>query len=85
MLLSNLPKLHDKSIKFYTDNKHLKFNLQSGSNVEQLHETCLDFHKTCDEYQITFVVDWIPRSLNSRADHLSRCLDPDDWYMYFSI
>jgi hypothetical protein len=65
MLLSNLPKLRDKSIKVYSDNKHLKFTLQSGSNVEQLHKTCLDIillvkrtsHKyTCKIYFPLFTI-----------------------------
>jgi hypothetical protein len=42
VLLSSFPKLRNKSIKDFTDNK--TFILQSASNEEQLHETCLDFH-----------------------------------------
>lgn len=67
VLLSNLPKLRDKKIKFYTDDNNLKFIL----NSEQLHETSLEFHKLCEKYQISLVVDWIPRSEKSRTDHLN--------------
>ena len=33
----------------------------------------------CDCNKISLSVGWIPRSLNKRADHLSRCKDCDDW------
>jgi len=76
---SNLDMLKNKSIKLCTDNNNLEYILDSGSNVDELHNCCLDFHELCSKNTISFVVEWIPRKRNVHADYLSRLSDCDDW------
>ena len=44
-----------------------------------IHETALNLFELCFDNHINLYVVWIPRNQNTKADHLSRCLDSDDW------
>ena len=35
--------------------------------------------EVCFKHGIKLEVDWVPRSLNERADFISRIIDHDDW------
>lgn len=69
----------------FTDNKNVTYILNSGSNVGDLHRTCLEINSLCKEYSVQLLSCWIPRDENKSADYLSRCLDCDDWQIEESI
>ena len=77
--ITNIDKLSGHTVKYCTDNRNIKYILSSGSNVDILQNLCLKMHDICDKYNILFVVEWIPREENKKADYLSRCSDSDDW------
>ena len=85
VLLSNLVLLCNKHITIRTDNQNITRILLSGSNVAELHKLCLNVHSICNSHNITFATEWIPRGQNQLADHLSRCLDCDDWCISKSV
>ena len=79
VLFSTVNELAKKSVQLFTDNKNLTYILYSGSNIDELHEKCLSIRDVLDQNDISFDVQWIPRSRNEKADYLSRCFDVDDW------
>lgn len=44
-----------------------------------MQSVALEVNRFREENQIGLSVAWIPRSLNEKADYLSRCQDSDDW------
>ena len=79
VLLSNVNQLRGKNVKVFSDNKNVQFVLEAGSTKEDLQIIATEVNSFCVENQISLSVGWIPRSLNEKADHLSRCKDSDDW------
>jgi len=79
VLYSTVNKLAKTSVQLFTDNKNLTYILYLGSNIDELHEKCLSICDVLDQNDISFDVQWIPRSRNEKADFLSRCFDVDDW------
>ena len=46
---------------------------------QHLHLLAVDIFHTAKENNIEIEAEWIPRSLNERADYLSKIVDYDDW------
>ena len=46
---------------------------------EDLHKLAVDIFYIARHYNIDLDVEWVPRSLNDRADYLSRIVDCGDW------
>ena len=46
---------------------------------EHLHQLAVDIFHTAKENNIEVEVKWIPRSLNKKADYMSKIVDFDDW------
>lgn len=44
-----------------------------------LHVLASDILFFCSYHGINLEIDWIPRSLNKKADYLSKIVDYDDW------
>lgn len=52
---------------------------RGGSRSEHLHSICLRIFQVCQQLQIDLTPEWVPRSLNELADHLSKLVDYDDF------
>ena len=52
---------------------------------EHLHQLAVDIFHTAKENNIEVEVEWIPRSLNKKADYLSKIVDFDDWTVKVAI
>ena len=76
--VSSVEKLRGKRVKVFSDNKNIQSVLEVGSTKEELQSIASEVNDFCDHNCISLSVGWIPRSLNERADHLSRCKDCDD-------
>ena len=50
-----------------------------GSRRQHLQLVALDIFGMCFRYGIHLDMEWIPRSLNKKADYISRIKDFDDW------
>ena len=46
---------------------------------EHLHQLAVDIFHTAKENNIKIEAEWIPRSLNEKADYLSKIIDFDNW------
>ena len=79
VIVSSVEKLRGKRVKVFSDNKNVQSVLEVGSTKEELQSIASEVNDFCDHNCISLSVGWIPRSLNERADHLSRCKDCDDW------
>ena len=79
VMVSSVEKLRGKRVKVFSDNKNVQSVLEVGSTKEELQSIASEVNDFCDHNCISLSVGWIPRSLNERADHLSRCKDCDDW------
>ena len=66
-------------VKWFTDSQAVSLIVDSGSMKEHLHQLAVDIFHTAKENNIEIEVEWIPRSLNEKADYLSKIIDFDDW------
>ena len=71
--------LTDKVDKVFTDSKNAASISAKGSNSLRLHALALEIFAYSAAHDISLEVEWIPRSLNSCADSVSRVIDYDDW------
>ena len=73
------PKIENKCVKVYTDNKGVEAILQKGSMKLELQNLSVQIAAFCRAFRIKLQVQWVPRDENSEADALSREIDFDDW------
>ena len=62
-----------------TDNQNVVRIVQAGSRRNHLQFLALNIFETCFEFGIRLDMEWIPRSLNDKADYVSHIQDFDDW------
>ena len=74
-----IPILHSNKVKWLTDNQAVVSIVNSGSMKVHLHKLAIDIFYTLKDNNIEMEIEWIPPTLNERADYLSRIIDPDDW------
>ena len=73
------PFLSSFHVKWFTDNQGAARIVQVGSMHFDLHLLASDIFSFCYNYGINLEIDWVPRSLNDKADYLSKIVDFDDW------
>ena len=64
-----------KVVKVFTDSKNAASISTKGSDSIRLHALALEISAYCAAHDISLEVQWIPRSLNSYADSVSRVID----------
>ena len=69
--------LTGKEVKVFTDSKNAASIFAKGSNSPRLYAIALDIFAYCASHDISLKVEWIPRSLNSYSDSVSRLIDYD--------
>ena len=74
-----VPKISNKVVKLFTDNKGVVAIVNKGSMNRELQELSLGIFKLCRSRNINLQVQWVPREQNTQADILSREIDVDDW------
>ncbi|XP_045211850.2 uncharacterized protein LOC123563229 isoform X1 [Mercenaria mercenaria] len=85
IIKSNAHVLKNKLVHIFTDNKNVKSILLNGSKTPSIQRTALDLANFCENENISFRPEWIPRVDNELADYLSRCTDCDDWEIHDSV
>ena len=78
-MVSSVEKLRGKRVSVFSDNKNIQSVLEVGSTKEGLQSIASEMNDFRHHNCISVSVGWVPRSLNERADHLSRCKNCDDW------
>ena len=66
------PFLSSSRVKWFTDNQGAARIVQVGSMHFDLHLLASDIFSICYNYGINLEIDWVPRSLNDKADYLSK-------------
>ena len=57
-------------VMWFTDSQAVSYLIvDSGSTKEHLHQLAVDIFHTAKENNIEVEVEWIPRSLNKKADY----------------
>lgn len=77
--------LMNQRVKWFSDNQGVVSIVTKGSMNEELQEISLDIFKLCLCKSISLEIEWIPRSLNEKADYLSKIVDNDDWGISLEI
>ena len=85
VLLSYVAQLKHKRVKIFTDNQAAARIVAIGSSKSHLQALAMDIFNLCLAKSIVLEAQWIPRSLNERADLLSRFIDKDDWSINPSV
>ena len=85
LLLSYVAQLKHKRVKIFTDNQGAAKIVAIGSSKINLQALAMDIFNLCLVNSIILEAQWIPRSLNERADFLSRFVDKDDWSVNPSV
>ena len=52
--------------------------MQAGSRQPHLQDGAMSIFEICWKHSIRLEMAWVPRSLNDRADYISRIVDFDD-------
>ena len=73
------PFLSSFRVKWFTDNQGAARIVQVGSMHFEVHLLASDTFSFCCNHGINLEIDWVPRSLNDKADNLSKIVDYDDW------
>ena len=85
VLLSFVEHLKHKRVKIFTDNQSSARTVSVGSSKVHLQPVALNIFRFCLSHGIALEAQWIPGSLNERADLLSRFVDKDDWRVHPSV
>jgi len=85
VLLSYVAQLKHKRVKIFTDNQGAARIVAIGSTKINLQALAMDIFNLFLVNNIVLEAQWIPRSLNERADLLSRFVDKDDWSINPSV
>ena len=72
-------KVKGKVVKYFIDNQNVATITSKGSTSLGLHSLALKNFQFCLDNNISMEVEWVPRSLNTFADSISRIVDYDDW------
>ena len=67
------------SVKWFTDSQSVASVVSKGSMKPELQSLAMYIFNICVEKHISIEMEWIPRTLNDKADYLSRIVDYDDW------
>ncbi|CAC5399039.1 unnamed protein product [Mytilus coruscus] len=79
ILLSMINVLKDKRIKWFSDNQNVVTIVEKGSMKPELQDIAMCIFENCLIHNISIDVVWVPRTLNEKADFISRIIDYDDW------
>ena len=79
VLRSFADKLAGHAVKWFTDNQNVVRIVQAGSRQPHLQDGAMIIFELCWKHGIRLEMAWIPRSLNDRADYVSRIVDFDNW------
>ena len=79
VLVSFSSFLSHSKVKWFTDSQGAAKIVQVGSMKFNLHKLAFDIFSFCFKFGIDLDIQWIPRSLNDKADYLSKIVDRDDW------
>ncbi|MCG7876850.1 MAG: DNA N-6-adenine-methyltransferase [Candidatus Thiodiazotropha endolucinida] len=79
VLRSFLGILANSKVKWFTDNTSVCSIVQKGSMNKDLQDIAFNIFSFCAVNCITLEIEWIPRTLNQKADYISKIIDSDDW------
>ena len=71
--------LPNSRVKWFTDSQGTGSIVQVGSMNFNLHKLASDIFSFCFKFGIDLDIEWVPRSLNEKADYLGKVVDYDDW------
>ena len=71
--------LEGSLVKWFTDSQTTARIREVGSMKLDLHRLAIKIFQFCAEHSIRLEVQWIPRTVNEKADYISRLIDFDDW------
>ena len=72
VLVSLNHEIKEKRVKWFTDNKNIVGIVSKGSMRADLQRVALDIFRHCLINGIQLEMEWIPRSMNDKADFISR-------------
>ena len=70
VLLSLLDLLKDKRIKWFTDNQKVASIVKKGSMKCHLQNIAYEIFNICFRHNLSLELEWIPKSLNEKADYI---------------
>ncbi|XP_068204679.1 uncharacterized protein [Palaemon carinicauda] len=77
--------LTGQRVKWFTDNQGVEAIVSKGSMKVELQSIAIDIFRFCIAKSILLEIEWIPRTMNEKADYLSKIIDIDDWGISFEI
>ncbi len=73
------PLLRNRLIQWNTDNQGVPSIILKGSSRDNLQAIAMDIFRISVRFNLSLEPVWLPRSLNSFADSISRVQDFDNW------
>ena len=72
VLKSFISLLSGTGVKWFSDSQNVVRIIEVGSSNTELQEIAYSIYSICVENGISLRMEWVPRSLNDKADSLSR-------------
>ena len=79
VLRSLVDTIKNSKVKWYSDNAAVCSIAAKGSKKTHLQEIAYAIFSFCTQHSVELYFEWIPRTLNDKADYFSKLLDYDDW------
>ena len=73
--------LENSRIKWFTDNTSVCSIVENGLMNREWQKTAIEIFTFCTENGISLEIEWLPRTLNQKADYFSKIVDCDDWVL----
>ena len=71
--------LANQKVRWFSDNQGVSSIVKKGSMNKELQNIAFEIFSLCLKNSISLEMEWVPRTLNEKADYLSRIVDYDDW------
>ena len=85
VLRSLIHLLSNQRVKWFTDNTNISSIVNKGSMKPDLQTLAMQIFNFTSTHAIHLEIEWLPRSLNDRADYLSKVIERDDWGISWEI
>lgn len=83
--LRSLPDTAGKDLRAIVDNQALEWAWWHGSRVPEINQVVINIYLFLRRIGARLSVFWLPRSLNQRADAISKLYDHNDWQLNPSV
>ena len=85
VLRSLVHVLSNQRVKWFTTSTNVVIIVNKGTMILDLQDLAMQIFNFSSMHAIHLEIEWLPRSLNDKADYLSMVIEKNDWGISFEI